>query len=271
MYENNTHSSDTRLIDEALSSEPIKNTFRLGWEFIKLNQTFTLTAVIILIVLNIFGMIPVATLIFMVLSAVFGLVIQIHVGKTFYESQDIKSYIHEIKESSIDNILTRHVATAFGAYMGWVVLLLVSMFLFGVIGGSMGIINEQMNQVDLVNALAILGFPLLLIALVLSYVQPLVQANIIMANGIQEGFKAVFTLFSIRLWRSAFQSAYFKYVAGFGLVTLLLLFFFAFLVGLVANLSGLPLVGNILLVILMYVFMLIMAVGSMMSRRIVEL
>ena len=271
MYENNTHNSDTRLIDEALSSEPIKNTFRLGWEFIKLNQTFTLTAMIILIVLNVFGMIPLVSLIFMVLSAVFGLVIQIHVGKTFYESQDIKSYIHEIRDSSIDKLLTRHVATAFGAYIGWVVLLLLLIFLFGFIGGSMGIINEQMNEVDLVNAVVALGFPMLLMALVFSYVQPLVQANIMMANGLQEGFKAVFTLFSIRLWRSAFQSAYFKYVAGFGLVTLLLLFFFAFLVGLVTSLSGLTIVGNILLVLLMYVFMLIMAVGSMMAKRLVEI
>ena len=271
MYENNTQNSDTRLIDEALTSEPIKNTFRLGWEFIKLNQKFTLTAMIIFVVLNLFGMIPIASLIFMVLSAVFGLVIQIHVGKTFYESQDIKSYIHEIKESSIDKLLTRHVATAFGAYMGWVVLLLLLMLLFGFIGSSMGIINEQMNEADLLNALVTLGFPMLLIALVLSYVQPLVQANIIMANGVQEGFKAVFTLFSARVWRMALQSSYFKYVAGFGLVIILLLFFFAFIVGLLTSLSGLTIVGNILMVLLMYIFMLIMAVGSMMAKRTVEL
>ena len=271
MYENNTHNSDTRLIDEALSSEPIKNTFRLGWEFIKLNQTFTLTAMILFVVLNLLGMIPLVSLIFMVLSAIFGLVIQIHVGKTFYESQDITSYVHEIKESSIDRILTQHVATAFGAYMGWVVLLLLAMLLLGFIGGIMGIINEHMNEADLLNALVALGFPMLLIAMLISYVQPLVQANIMMAKGLKEGFKAVFTLFSIRVWRSAFQSAYFKYVAGFGLATLVLLFFFAFLVGLLTSLSGLTLVGNILMVLLMYVFMLIMAVGSMMAKRLVEI
>jgi hypothetical protein len=270
MYENNTQNSDTRLIDEALASEPIKNTFRLGWEFIKLNQKFTLTAMVIFVVLNLFGMIPIASLIFMVLSAVFGLVIQIHVGKTFYESQDIKGYINEIQESSIDRLLTRHIATAFGAYIGWVTLLLLLIFLFGFIGGSMGIINAQMSESDLVNALVTLGFPMLFIALIFSYVQPLVQSNIIMANGIQEGFKAVFTLFSTHVWRMAFQSAYFKYVAGFGLAIILLLFFFAFLVGIITTLSGLTLIGNIFMVILMYLFMLIMAVGSMMARRRVE-
>ena len=270
MYENNTQKSDTRLVDEALASEPIKNTFRLGWEFITLNQKFTLTAMIIFVVLNLFGMIPIASLIFMVLSAVFGLVIQIHVGKTFYESQDIKSYIQEIQESRIDTLLTRHVATAFGAYMGWIVLLLLLILLFGFVGGSMGIINEQMNEADLLNALVTLGLPMLLIALVFSYVQPLVQANIIMAQGVQEGFRAVFTLFSSNVWRMAFQSSYFKYVAGFGLAIILLLFFFAFIVGILTAVSGLTIVGNILMVVLMYIFMLIMAVGSMMAKRRVE-
>jgi len=270
MYENNIQNSETRLIDEALASEPIKNTFRLGWEFIILNRKFTVTAMILFVVLNLFGMIPIASLIFMLLSAVFGLVIQIHVGKTFYESQDIKSYIHEIQESSIDKLLTQHVTTAFGAYMGWLVLLSLVMLLFGFIGTNMGIITGQMNQADLVNAFVTLGLPMLLVALAFSYVQPLVQANIIMANGVQEGFKAVFTLFSTRVWRMAFQSAYFKYVAGFGLVIILLLFFFAFIIGLLTSLSGLAIVGNSLMVLLMYVFMLIMAIGSMMARRIVE-
>jgi hypothetical protein len=270
MYENNTQNSDTRLVDEALASEPIKNTFRLGWEFIVLNQKFTLTAMVIFVVLNLFGMIPIASLIFMVLSAVFGLVIQIHVGKTFYESQDIKSYINEIKESSIDKLLTQHVATAFGAYMGWVALLLLLILLFGFVGGSMGIINEHMNEADFFNALVKLGLPMLLIVLILSYVQPLVQANIIMANGLQEGFKAVFTLFSTDIWGKALQSSYFKYVAGFGLAIILLLFFFAFIVGMLTAVSGLTIVGNILMVLLMYIFMLIMAVGSIMAKRTVE-
>jgi hypothetical protein len=131
----------------------------------------------------------------------------------------------------------------------------------------MGIINEQMNEADLVNAFVTLGLPILLIALLFSYVQPLVQANIIMANGVKEGFKAVFTLFSIALWRTAFQSSYFKYVAGFGLAIIVLLFFFAFMIGILTNLIGLGIVGNIFMIVLMYIFMLFMAVGSMMAKR----
>ena len=70
MQENEQKNRDFRLIDEALASEPIRNTFRLGWEFITLNQKFTLTAIVIFILLNILGMIPMIALIFMVLSAV---------------------------------------------------------------------------------------------------------------------------------------------------------------------------------------------------------
>jgi len=268
MYKNSIQKSDIRLIDEALSVEPIKNTFRLGWEFITLNQKFTLTAMIIFVALNLFGIIPIASLIFMVLSTIFGLVIQIHVGKTFYESQDIKSYINEIKESSIDTLLTQHVATAFGVYMGWIVLSLVGVILFGLVGSSMGLINQQ--PYSFLNAFFILGYPLLIIALILSYVQPLVQANIIMANGIKEGFNAVLTLFSIDLWRSSFQSSYFKYVSIFGLATILLIFFFSFIIGLLTNLSGLPIIGNILMIILMYIFTIMIAIGSMMAKRRVE-
>jgi len=263
MHENNIQNNETRLIDEALASEPVKNTFRLGWEFIKLNKTFTLTAMIIFIVLNIFGMIPVASFIFMFLLGIFALVIQIHIGKIFYESKDIKNYIIEIKESSLDKLLTEHVATAFGAYMGWFVLALVLMFFFSAIASSIGIVNE-------LNGLVILSIPILIVALFISYIQPLVQANVIMANGVKEGFKAVFTLFSTHLWGLAFQSSYFKYVAIFGLISILLLFLSSFIVGLVTNLSGMPIIANVLMLILMYIFMIIMAVGSMMAKRIVE-
>lgn len=270
MQENEQKNRDFRLIDEALASEPIRNTFRLGWEFITLNQKFTLTAIVIFILLNILGMIPMIALIFMVLSAVFGLAIQIYIGRTFYLSNSIKTYISEIEDSNLEAILNRHTATAFGAYIGWVALLVLFIILFSMVGGSMGIITENMSEADLINALILLGFPFLIVALILSYVQPLVQSNIIMANSFQEGFKAVFTIFSINLWRLSLQKSYFKYVASFGFVIILVLFIFAFIIGMISSLSGLALLGNILLMICMYVFMIIMSVGAMMARRVIE-
>ena len=270
MQENTQQNRDFRLIDEALASEAIKNSFRLGWEFITLNQKFTLTAIVIFVLLNILGMIPMIALIFMVLSAVFGLALQIHIGRTFYLTNSIQTYIDEIEDSSLEAVLNRYSATAFGAYMGWVLLLVIFLVLFSVVGGSMGILNENMNESDFLNALFLLGFPLMLVALILSYVHPLVQANIIMANSFKEGFRAVFTIFSINLWRLSLQKSYFKYVAIFGTVIILLLFIFAFFIGLITTLTGLAIVGNILLMVCMYVFMIMMSVGSMMAKRIVD-
>ena len=270
MYENREDKRNSKLIDEALDFEPIKNTFRLGWEFVTLNKKFTLTAMVTFILLNILGMIPMIALIFMVLSAIFGLAIQIHVGRTLYFSRDIQSYISEIEYSSVEAILNRHTATAFGVYMGWTLLILIAILIFTFIGGALGLIGNNMSEVEIVNALITLGLPIILVALVLSYVQPLVQANIILSNSFKEGFKAVFTIFSIELWRLSFQKSYFKYVAIFGTILIVLLFLFTLVIGVVSGLSGLAVVGNILLMMGMYIFMIMMSVGSIMAYRVVE-
>ena len=271
MQENEEQNRGFRLIDEAVASEPIKNSFRLGWEFITLNQKFTLTALVLFILLNILGMIPVIALIFMVLSAIFSLAVQIHVGRTLYVTDSIKTYVDEIEDSSVEAILNRHTATAFGAYLGWITLFVILIVLLTTVGSSMGIINENMSEANLINALLLLWFPLLFVALVFSYIQPLVQSNIVLSNSFQEGFKAVFTIFSIDLWRLSLQKSYFKYVASFGTVIILLLFILAFIIGMITSLTGLAIVGNVFLMVLMYVFMIFMVVGSMMARRVVEI
>jgi hypothetical protein len=270
VQEKRQHIRDFRLIDEALASEPIKNSFRLGWEFITLNQKFTWTTLVIFVLLNILGMIPLFALIFMVLSTVFGLVIQIHIGRTLYLTKSITTYVNEIKESRLEAILNSYTATAFGAYLGWVLVFLIFLVLFTLVGGTMGIINENMSESDLINALIKLGIPSLLVASVLFYLQPLVQSNIVMANSFKEGFNAVFTLFSIDLWRLSLQKSYFKYISIFGLLLMLALFIFVFLIGIFSTFLGSGTFGNILLMVGMYIFMIMMVIGSMMAKRLVE-
>lgn len=257
------------LVDEAIASEPVKNTFRLAWEYIKLNQTFTLTAMIILMVLNVFGTIPAVSLIFMVLSALFSFLIQIDAGKTFYKSPDIRSYLTSIEEKRLDTVVRENSFIAFGAYLGWIVLFFLILLLFSALASGMGVIGENFSHINLTKGAQLFTIPLLLMSLLFSYVQPLVQANIIMANDFKEGFKAVFTLFSMDLWRSSLSKSYFKYVASFGLATLIILFIAAFLIGLLTNLIGLVIVGNLLMVLLMYVFMVIIAIASIMSHRVI--
>lgn len=266
MHENITQNSDIRLIDEALSSQPIKNTFRLGWEFIKLNQQFNISMIIIFIVLELFATIPKFSLLFTLLSAVFSLLIQIYVGKIFYKSRDIKEYIDAIEDSTIDKLLKKDIGTAFGAYLGWMVLTIFLILLFGFIGRSLGIINLYMSQSDMVDILPIIA-PIIIF---ITYIQFLVQANIILLNSFKEGFKEVFRLFSPSLWHLAFQSSYFKYVALLGLVIISSFLLFSFIIGIITAFSGLAIIGNILMVILIYIFMIIISIGFMMARRVVE-
>jgi len=258
---------NTRLIDEASEFEPVKNTFRLGWEFISLNQTFTLTVLAILILLNLLGIIPLLSLITPMLAGVLSITLQIYAGRAIYESNEITDYVKLIKSSRIDSEkLKENFSTAFGAYMGLVVLIFAFIFIATFMATSSGLINEKMNEADMTMALASIRLPLVLVALVLSYVQPLVHSNIVLSNGFSEGFKAVFTLFSKDVWSSAMQKSYFAYVSIFGLVIMGILIPFIALFTSV----GMDIVLNIIVVIISYILMIIMSIAAMMARRIVE-
>jgi len=258
---------NTRLIDEASEFEPVKNTFRLGWEFISLNQTFTLTVLAILILLNLLGMIPLLSLITPMLAGILGMALQIYAGRAVYESNKITDYVELIKSSRIDSEeIKRHFRTASGAYMGWIVLLMAFIFMATFMALSSGLINEKMNETDMLIALASMGLPLALVVLVFSYVQPLVQSNIVLSNGFSEGFKAVFTLFSKDVWSSAMKKSYFAYVSVFGLMIMGILIPFVALFATV----GMGVVFNIVFIIGSYILMIIMSISAMVARRVVE-
>ena len=260
----------TRLIDEALASEKVLNTLRLGREFIVLNQKFTMLGMGIFLILNILSMSPLFGFLFTVFAGVFGLALQIYVGRTLYNTKDIFSYIEEIKGSDINKSLGNYFAPAFGAYIGLIIFLLALTFIFVFFGASMGLLTENMTELDLINLIATLGIPLILIFLLISYVQPLVHAKIIFSTNFEEGFKSVFTIFSAKLWKSAWQASYFKYVAVLGTLVGGVVFVIGILLDTLVRLTGLTLIGNIGLVLLIYIFMIIMSIGSMMSQRLVE-
>ena len=270
MHENNSENNNIRLIDEALASQPIKNTFRLAWEFITLNRNFTFTLMGVFIGLHLLGMIPVLALIFMIFSGVFGLAIQIYIGRVFYQTADINNYLGTIKESRIDMVSYTSIAPAFGAYIGGLLFLFLVAFLFGIVANSMGLIHEGMNEQELTKMIASLGMPMIITLLVLLYLQPLVQANIILAKNFREGFKAVFTVFSIDLWKKSFQKSYFSYVVILGVTLLSAIFMVALVLNALSEVSELTLITNIVLLGCMYLFIIIMAIGSVMAKRLVE-
>jgi len=261
MQENNI-----RLIDEASQSEAVKNTFRLGWEFVRLNQKFTLIILAILIVLNFLGMIPFLSLIAPMIGGVLGLSLQIYAGRVIYESDDIENYVDVIKKSDISEVVTEHSGAAFGAYLGWVILLLAFIFTASIMAVSSGLITENMNEKDVLLAFGSIGLPLVLVALILSYVQPLVHSNIVLAEDFKEGFKAVFTIFSKDVWSSAMQKPYFSYVAIFGLLIMLCIL----PVVLAVLVFGTGTIFNLFVVIVSYILMITMSIAAMIARRIVE-
>ncbi|CAA6808118.1 MAG: Unknown protein [uncultured Sulfurovum sp.] len=261
---------NTRLIDEALASEPTKNTFRLGWEFITLNKQFTFIAIGIFTLLNLFGAIPVVSFVFAVFAAVFGVVVQMHAGRTFYGTDNIETYVDEIKKSNIKEVLSRYGQTALGVYLGWLSFLVMIFLFLGFFAATTGMVKEGMSENDVIMALAGLGVPLLVLALVFSYVQPLVHSNIVLANSFQEGFKSVFTVFTKDVWSSALQKSYFSYVSKVGLLGIALLFVVVLAVGLLITVPVIGVFASIFIFVIMYVFMVFMSITSMMARRIVE-
>jgi hypothetical protein len=260
MQENNM-----RLIDEAISFEPVKNTFRLGWEFITLNKKFTLSAIVVLLVLSLLGAIPLVGFIFSVFSSAFALAVQIYAGRLVYETENIETFVDEVHQIDGQKLIERHFAPALGAYMGWMVMALlfigtISLF----VGGSNTNIN---NNAELLALLSVVAIPILLIVLIMGYVQPLVQSNIVMANDFKEGFFAVFTIFSKDVWRLALQGSYFKYISVYGLIILLTVVLFSFIFSIFA---AIPILNVLILIIFVYIFSIMMTVSAVIARRIVE-
>jgi hypothetical protein len=265
MQENNR-----RLIDEAIESEAVKNSFRLAREFIMLNKKFTLIAMAIFIVLNIFGAVPLLGIVFAVLAGIFAISIQIHVGRTLYGTDNIETYVNQIDESYVNEVLSRHMSTALGVYMGWLIFMVLIFFLLGLFLSFSGAVTQNMSEEQMLMVIGQYSMPIIIIVLLMSYVQPLVHSNIILANSFTEGLKAVFTIFSKDVWRSAMQKIYFVYIAKVGiLISLVLLVTIAIVVA-IAMTPGFGILLTILMLALMYLFMIFMSLVAMMARRMVE-
>jgi len=264
MQENNM-----RLIDEAVSFEPVKNTFRLGWEFISLNKKFTVTAIVVFLVLGLLGLIPIVGFIFSVFFSALVLAIQIYAGRLVYETENIESFVDEIHNADGQSVIERHFAPALGAYLGWMImalLLIGGISLLTLLIGDTDMLSLT-NNAELLSTLSTVEISLLFVILLFSYVQPLVQANIVMANDFKEGFLAVFTVFTADVWRCAMQGSYFKYISVYGVIVLLSMILFAFLFSVFA---AIPILNMFISIVFVYTFSIMMAVSAVMAKRIVE-
>jgi len=271
MHNELSEAQNSRLIDEALASEPIKNTFRLSWEFLSLNRQFTLTVMALLLILSLLGMtIPVVGAIFTVLSSALSISMQIYIGRLVYESQDIQQFVSEVKIAKGEDILKKFFSPSIGAYMGWMVLSLLFLVIIGFIAGVIGVpqvnLEETMvlkNEKEIMEFLSVIAIPTLLLFLLFLLIQPLIQFKIIKADNFNQGFFAVMNFFSLKVWRRAFRWSYIRYVfAVFGIGML-------YMIG-VFLLMTIPMVNYIAIILGFYVWMILLSVASVMVERVLE-
>ena len=272
-----------RLIDEAIFYEPVKNTFRLAWEFIILNRQFTLIAMGMFFILSILS--AFLGLIAMIFSGILSMAIQIYISKLIYETENINTFIDEIQKSKLENIFSKHIFVAMGAYLGTIFLFLMLSFLISFVIKSMGIdlvsvlayffdfntdtLGVELQQVtpsEVTQFLQVFVFPLFIGFLWMSYIHPLVESNIARSSNFKEGYRAIFTFFSLNLWKKALQANYFKYIFSLLFIVVLGLLFF----GVILTIPGINILASFVIVIVMYFYMVIMAIASMMARRMVE-
>ena len=262
--------NNKRLVDEALTYEPVRNTFLLGWEWISINKAFTAMALGIYILFNILGVSFLAT--------VFAITLQIYIGRIFYASNNITSYIEQIKESTREKLLKDTLIPSFGAYLGWTLLTFIVGFLillFILNTNDISTLNlEALQTPEAIEAnmetlkplLMAFAMPLFFLILLVLYIKPLVESNITLSRTFKEGFSAVFTAFSLDLWRKAMRRDYFFYVLKLDILLIGMMLPVAFLLSLI----GLNLLTYILIFILLYIINIITAIASMLLRRMVE-
>ncbi len=253
------------LLDEARAEEPIKNTLRLAWEFIILNKKFTFTAMSLLLLLNILTLFLGSLGI--VISGIFSLAIQIYLSKLVYYVKNIEEFVNETKASKIETAVSKNAFVATGAYWAWIILFLALLFILVLVVQSSGFALENVKRVEELTPVAqTLSLPMLILALLVSYINPLVQSNIALASDFKGGFFATFSIFSPTLWRSSFKNGYPKYIA----MMIGLIFIGALIVGIFMSLPIINLLANFIFIIMMYGYMVLVSVVAMMGRRMIE-
>ncbi len=269
----------TRLPDEA-RSQPVKNAFRLGLEFMDRNRMLAAMTMGLFFLLTLLEMIPLLGLVASVALGVFAQSVQIYVGRTFANAENIESFVREAEKTTLKNFLTRYQAPAFGAWLGWIALSVLFMVLFLLFLGMSGTELSGFDETSLQNeeqVYALLvsfvgaGTPVLLLSLVLAYVYPIAQGRVIMSESFGEAFKAVFSIFTPSVWASAMRGEYFSFVFFFSLALIGIVFLvFATMMLLML----IPFLGTVLIIVwmifLIYAFMLILGIANVMAKKIAE-
>ncbi|WP_416768712.1 hypothetical protein ACM66T_01870 [Sulfurimonas sp. ST-25] len=270
--------TENRLMDEA-RHEPVKNVFRLGWEFIVVNRTLALMTVAAFVLLTLLELVPIVGLAASVAVGVFAQSVQIYVGRAFAEAASIDAFLSEARLTTLSTFLTRYQAPAFGAWLGWFVISMGAFIVWMTLALSAGFdpamleetIADEAQLMALIEAMGLSLLPVLLIGMLIIYVYPIAQGRVILSDTFGDAFKAVFSVFLPSVWKAAAAGEYFRFLFVFGLALLGI----GMLVGIAMMLLFfIPLLGPVLFALLMaglfYVMFLVMAIASILARSMVE-
>lgn len=268
-----------KIVDQALA-HPIKYTLMLTKEVFALNKGLFLGITAIVILLSLLSNIPLLGLVASVLSGILMFALFFFVGKVFYEAADMDAFVETIRTTTISTLWNKYWKPSFGAYLGWVLIILLFLVIAGVIVGITGAGDKFMMASQSNDPMAMLAIlpatilPLLLLALLL-YVMPLVFANIIKTDNFNDAFKAVFTIFSKDVWRRAFTGAYFKYMTLLGLILIALMILMVVFSGILMTIFGaldpsMMIVGLIIVIILMVIIQIVMNIFYAISAVIAD-
>jgi len=270
--------TQNRLVHEALQ-EPVKNAFRLGWEFVERNRTLALTTLAAFILLSLLELIPLIGLAAAVALGVFSQAVQIYVGRTLYGADSIEAFVGSAEQTTFGAFVTRYQAQAFGAWVGWFVLgmgvFALSMVLILVLGVDPAAleasVGDEAQFLALAGTIGIAALPILLVGMLVAYVYPIAQGKVILSENFGEAFRAVFSVFSPAVWKAAAGGAYFRFVLYLGFVLIgiaALVMIAAFILILIPFLG--VILAPLMIVGLFYPLTMIMGIANVLALAIIE-
>ncbi|WP_345985887.1 hypothetical protein WCX49_01850 [Sulfurimonas sp. HSL-1656] len=268
--------TENRLVDEA-RREPVKNAFRLGWEFVERNRTLALTTLAAFMLLSLLELIPLLGMVAAVALGVFAQAVQIYIGRTLVNADTIDTFIASAEQTTFAAFMTRYQAPAFGAWLAWFVMGMGLFVLWIVLVFAVGIdpavleesATDEAELIAFMEAMGITVIPMLVVGMLIAYVYPIAQGRVILSDTFGEAFKAVFSVFTPAVWQVAAKGEYFRFVFYLGLAFMGIA---ALLMVVVMLLVLVPFLGPVVMVFLMaglfYPAMMILGIANVLALRI---
>ncbi len=204
-----------------------KTAIAAAWAFFKGNYALNFAAIAILILLNLFGMLPIIGMLFIFAYSIMSMAVQIYFGRALMEVNSLDELSDVAAETRIGELLTSYLQTAAGAFLGFFLIFLLFSLLFGVAlsmsvdmdqlqGGMM----SEMQMVAMMRAGGVVGILFLVLLAFLFYFIPGVLGEIIKSDDFTEAFKRSFWIFLPSYWKRCFNKDYFLLVLVWSLILL---------------------------------------------------